>query len=129
MAKAKEKYLYIFVVWVAFTFVLTSLPRFPGAAGMTHLDKVAHLLIYGVSGLLFACYLREGDLPREKVFLYTVLLIGIIGGADEFHQELISWRVPSFFDWLADLSGGVAGSILVIMAEKCHLFGVPSKNE
>ncbi len=129
MVRSREKYLYIFIVWVAFTFVLTSLPRFPAAAGITHLDKVVHLLIYGVSGFLFACYLREGALPRERVFLYTVILIAVIGGADEIHQELISWRVPSFFDWLADLSGGVAGSALVIMAEKWHLFGVPSKNE
>jgi VanZ family protein len=129
MLNKREKYLYIFIFWVIFTFILTSIPKLPGVSGISHFDKIAHFLIYGVSGLLYSCYLREGNLPKEMIFIYTVLLISLIGGIDEVHQRWVPFRVSSFSDLMADILGGICGSVVVIVADRLKFFRPTTNNE
>ncbi len=129
MIRKREKYLYLFVLWVVGTFIVMSIPRMPLLSGIAHYDKAGHFIIYGVSGLLFSCYLREGNLRREMIFIYTVLVISLIGGIDEMHQRWVAWRVPSLFDFMADISGGIFGSALVIVADRLKFFTPTVNNE
>ncbi len=129
MKNKRKIYLSVFIIWVIATFVLTSIPRMRLFTGISHFDKISHFLIYGVSGLLFSCYLREGNLPREMIFIYTVMLITLIGGVDEIHQRWVPFRVPSFYDLVADVSGGIFGSVLVILADRLRFLRPTAKNE
>lgn len=125
----REKYLYMFGFWVVITFVLTSVPKIHPISGISHMDKIAHFLIYGISGFLFSRYLREGNIPREMIFIHTVLLMALIGGVDEIHQRWIAWRVPSLYDLIADVSGAMLGSAAVIVADMLKFFGSAPNNE
>lgn len=119
----------MFGFWVVITFVLTSVPKIHPISGISHMDKIAHFLIYGISGFLFSRYLREGNIPREMIFIHTVLLMALIGGVDEIHQRWIAWRVPSLYDLIADVSGAMLGSAAVIVADMLKFFGSAPNNE
>ena len=64
-------------------------------------DKAAHFLYYGTMAL----FLAHG-VGRRWLWL-PLVLVPMIGAADEWHQVGISGRDASIFDWLADELGTV----------------------
>ena len=72
-------------------------------------DKWAHLIVYGVLGVLVA---RAAELnPRRGVLLAAIILgISLFGAVDEAHQALIPGRFPDVRDWVADTIGGAIGA-------------------
>ena len=79
---------------------------FTGAeqAGQAHLfpppwDKVAHFLYYGTMALLLA-----HGAGRRWLWI-PLVLVPVMGAADEWHQMSVPGREASFFDWLADVAG------------------------
>jgi VanZ family protein len=64
-------------------------------------DKLAHFIYYGVMAALlaYAVGVRWLWLP--------LVLIPVIGAADEWHQASVAGRYPSAWDWLADFLGAV----------------------
>ncbi len=94
------------VAWCAAILAVSSLPRldlvprmFPGC------DKVMHFIEYFVLGAGLR-YWSGGGKP-----------LFIAGGAgfaafDEFHQKYVPGRHASPMDWIADLSGIVAGFLI-----------------
>ena len=81
------------------------LPAIPGA------DKLAHLVIYLVLGLLFA---RAYGLTLPKyaiggLFALAWISTALYGASDEIHQAFVAARSADLFDWLADLVGGGLG--------------------
>ncbi len=80
----------------------------PPTAGLIHepWDKVAHLLFFFLLGVL----LRYGlTLPAWVI----VLLVAIVGAADEWHQYYVPGRTASVGDWLADLAGVVLAMVVL----------------
>lgn len=80
----------------------------------THQDKLVHLIIYLVLGLLAARALYS-DKPlwsAWQIGLASSLFALFYGLSDEFHQLLVPGRDASFFDWTADTIGGITGSYL-----------------
>ena len=65
------------------------------------LDKAAHFVYYGIiAGLLsHAVGLRWLIVP--------LILVPVIGAADEWHQMFVVGRDASFWDWMADEFGTV----------------------
>lgn len=93
-------------LWAAVILVLTSIPAPPEApAGIPHLDKAVHVLLYAGQGWLVARALRT---RRPRTLLAALLGIAAFGALDEWHQAFFA-RDPDMLDWIADVLGGSIG--------------------
>jgi VanZ family protein len=50
----------------------------------------------------------EGRDTGRRIAVITLVLVPLVGAADEWHQSLTPGRDPSFWDWVADALGTVA---------------------
>jgi VanZ family protein len=82
------------------------LSRVPGA------DKLAHFGMYGVLGWLTGRGFRVAGLRRGGIG--AVLLIMVMGAADELRQAGLSGRSAEIEDWLADAAGAATGFYLAL---------------
>lgn len=64
-------------------------------------DKLAHFLYYGTMALLLA-----HGVGRRWLWI-PLVLVPVIGAADEWHQSLVPGRDASIWDWVADGVGTV----------------------
>jgi VanZ family protein len=86
-----------------------SLPAFPGSNS----DKVAHVLEYGVLGILWARAVKA-SWPHWTFLLVLAsisLFTGLYGVIDEWHQLYVPGRFSDWHDTFADLCGGTLGSM------------------
>jgi VanZ family protein len=74
-------------------------------------DKLLHFLAYSV----LACLLFGGLTGSAASRAWrTLLMVGLLGAADETIQSLISYRTASIGDWLVDmLAAGLALTVLI----------------
>jgi VanZ family protein len=74
-------------------------------------DKLVHLLVYAVLGVLFLVPLAEARLSRvtAKVAATAVLLSLFYGAFDELHQSFTPGRSPDVRDLFADALGAALG--------------------
>lgn len=79
------------------------LPPMPG------IDKLAHLLVYGVlaAATLFALDERWKAVRSWSLVLVTTTLCLVYGITDEIHQSFVPGRYPSLEDLLADGAGAI----------------------
>ena len=90
-------------------------------------DKILHICIYGLLGLL--CYVSLIHLNTKNTFSLNpvkwTLIIGIIYGAsDEFHQLFVPNRSCDFWDWVADATGVILAVLVIkyFLSRKMKLF-------
>jgi hypothetical protein len=108
------------ILWATLILALDSVPHperfvppmFPGA------DKLAHLGMYGMLGLLLARAMFASRSKAAIAGLVTVLIVATLGAGDELHQLLIPARSASASDWLADVSGATVGVLFVHAARR-----------
>ncbi len=85
--------------------VLTHLPLDPTPKawqdGPFHLDKIEHVLAYGLMATL---YLRALHHYRRRTLFFVVATLVILALVDELTQPLVG-RTASVWDFLADLAG------------------------
>lgn len=94
-----------------------SRPPIPGGLGIFrfveiyHLDKIVHMLEYGVFGwLLTRALAKTRDFSSPAALALAALALGgLYGASDEWHQSFVPLRDPSVYDWLADAAGVSAG--------------------
>jgi hypothetical protein len=111
MMTRRRIYLVMLVLWVGFTFYLTSLPN-PGVdLPFPYADKAAHLGFYGVMGFLCAMWRRESGSAKGSAVTAGLLFVAIVGALDEGHQYWIPGRSMDGIDWIADLAGGGIGAL------------------
>ena len=86
------------------------LPTIPG------MDKLVHLLIYLVLGLLVshAYGLSFSKHSARSLFLVALLSVALYGASDEVHQSFVAARSADLFDWLSDIVGGGLGAGLYL---------------
>lgn len=95
------------VAYVSVIFVVSAQPGLHAPVTFQNGDKLAHLLEYGVLGLLFARALR-GTLPARGWVFTSMLSLALglgIGAGDEYFQSFVRGRDSTVFDWLADGTG------------------------
>lgn len=101
--------------WTGVILLATSVPLpFQGPDTGLPLDKVAHLVLYGVLGWLAARSLRrEGRLRPPAAFLcwFAVLLFAAL---DEYHQLWIPGREAAVDDWIVDVLAAGAGILAYV---------------
>ncbi len=91
-----------------------SLPQTPSGG-----DKVAHLLVYLVLGLLVARALAAGR-SRDRPLAWVVLAAAVVafGALDEVHQAFLPQRTPDVLDFVADAVGGAIGVALAVVSSR-----------
>jgi len=104
-------YLTLLVLWVGFTFLLTSIPDPRFDISLPYADKIAHFGFYGVMGFLCAMWRRESGSPKRMAALAALIFVAIVGAVDEVHQHWIPGRSTDVIDWLADAAGGGIGGL------------------
>jgi VanZ family protein len=95
------------LAYVSLIFVLSAQPGLRPPVTFQNSDKVAHLIEYGVLGLLLVRALRA-TLPSRSWLFTSMLAIGLglgIGAGDEYFQSFVPGRDSTVFDWLADGTG------------------------
>ena len=100
--------------WMALIFFLSSQPDVPAPELFSQQDKVAHLLAFGVLGLLLAFALTPPAAASWRRVLLITALVTVYGITDELHQYFVPGREASIWDVLADGVGGfLAGALLL----------------
>ena len=74
-------------------------------------DKILHFVFFLGGGTVLAASLRLlAMLQGIRLLLAVALVMGLLGALDEYNQQFIPGRSGlSFEDWVADMSGAVAG--------------------
>lgn len=93
-------------------FLLSAWPDPPIPHFFRGSDKVAHATLYAVMGAALA-WGRKG-VPSPPGHWVMLLVGGLYGATDEFHQAFVRGRTPDWADWSADLAGVLAGYTLVL---------------
>ncbi len=117
----------ILAATAAYLLVIFAGTHLPGGVihGGGHSDKLFHFgAFFGLAILLagcFACFRRTGPLLYGAI----VALAAGYGILDELTQMLVKNRTADPLDWLTDVGGAIAGTL--IFAAGMWLFG-PGKN-
>jgi len=74
-------------------------------------DKILHFVFFLGGGVVLAASLRLlAKLHGMALFLTATVVMGLLGALDEYNQQFIPGRSGlSLPDWIADVSGAVAG--------------------
>lgn len=99
------------VGWMALIFFLSSRPDVAAPDLFWQQDKMAHLLVFGVLGLLLAFSLTPPAVATwRRLFLITAFVTAY-GVTDELHQYFVPGREASIWDVLADGVGGFLAAL------------------
>jgi len=119
-------------LWCALIFAGSSLPSSSGRRLFAGADRVAHLVEYGVLGLLLAravARTRPGA-AGGRVVLAAALLGAAYGATDEPHQAFVPEREPEWGDLAADAAGALLGAALYAGLRRARSGGsVPATGE
>ena len=104
---------FVAIIWMAIIFVLSSQSGVDTGSGRLRFgaDKIAHLVVFGILGLLVANALTAGGL-RTRRFWWTFVVCALYAVVDETHQAFVPGRGPSVLDVFIDMAGTSAGYAL-----------------
>tara|TARA_B110000438_G_C15710569_1_gene605138 strand:- start:627 stop:977 length:351 start_codon:yes stop_codon:yes gene_type:complete len=74
-------------------------------------DKLVHYFEYLILGFLLINALSVNGLKKTD-WIYSLIFLLIFPVIDEFVQYFTPLRIPSFFDVLADVFGGLTGAFI-----------------
>ena len=106
-----------FAVWFGTLWWLSSrVNHFPPGLDFRFSDKLLHFGYFFGGALLFSAYLfrLRPSVPRwGRVLALTVIVVGLTGALDEFHQSHVPGRSGNDpADFTADLLGAFAGALV-----------------
>ncbi len=120
------KSLLVMLVILYLTFAPSS--TFDGVPRFRHADKVVHFVMFlGWSAVLVYDFLKQNQSIgfRKLEFILVVFVFPVLmGGLIEIMQGLFFARSADWLDWLADVCGVLAGSLL-----SCFVFKVRLRTE
>lgn len=98
------KWLTIAVTFTATVLFVTHIPQeiMPERLQVRGLDKIEHIVAYGVITFLFILSLRASPTMLSAAVLFFAILA--LGAIDELTQPFVN-RTASLTDWLADVTG------------------------
>lgn len=91
---------------------------------LPHLDKIIHFLVFGLVAWLLASAMAAHHRLFESGFLVvfiSLVLVALLGVADEWIQSFTPSRHAEVGDVLADIAGGFV-FLLVYLRMKHHFF-------
>ncbi len=102
------------LVYLTAIFVVSAQPNLKPPLHFSNSDKLMHLGEYFVLGVLLVRALRASLRVSRPLFaaMIAIAIIVLVGAGDENFQRLIPGRECDFFDFLADLGGGIIGQFV-----------------
>lgn len=99
--------------WMGLIFLLSSRPDLPTLDLFWQPDKLLHMAVFGILGVLLAGSLDPpGVTTWARVILVSVLVLAY-GISDEYHQSFVPGRDASLGDVLADGAGGLLAALML----------------
>ena len=135
MQRPTVRYLFLLLAlsWAGVIYYLSAQPGTDEPLPFVHLDKILHLIAYGLLGFLAMGAVRaRGDTHRNGQVWLIALLVGLYGISDEFHQSFVPGRDPSMYDIVADVAGGILGAwamYFLVKALSMRFSGFPLSRE
>ena len=112
----------LFGIWLAILYhVSNSVPTEMPQMLVPQQDKILHFVFFLGGGVVLAASLRlVAKLEGIRLLLTVAVVMGLLGALDEYNQQFIPGRSGlSFEDWIADMSGAIAGvGLLRLLASK-----------
>ncbi len=98
-------------------FIMVGISILSGSAGIqtkgwffVGMDKVAHLLVFGMLGIAWIRCFNDQSVSRGTRLVYAILFTTAFGMIDELHQYHNPLRTFEWADLLADFTGSVLAS-------------------
>ena len=104
------------IVWMGIIFLLSGTPDLTPPISGPGFDKVYHAGAFGLLAILFLAAMQpdaQAGYRLPQAFL-AILLAGAYGLADEWHQSFVPTRMPDRWDVVADITGAMAGALIVV---------------
>jgi VanZ family protein len=112
----------LFGIWLAILYhVSNSVPTEMPQMVVPQQDKILHFVFFLGGGVVLAASLRLiAKLEGIRLLLTVAVGMGLLGALDEYNQQFIPGRSGlSLEDWIADMSGAIAGvALLRLLASK-----------
>lgn len=100
------------IIFVASSFSKAEVPDFGGSDWLV--KKSGHLIGYGLLALSYLRGLANGAPPTRRQMVWAVVLAGLYGVTDEFHQSFVPGRGAGWTDVMVDVLGaGMAVAVRV----------------
>lgn len=113
--------LVMLVIFAASARPKAALPDFGGYDWLA--KKSGHVLIYATLALSFARALSYGRTATARDFALAVVLAGLYGATDEFHQTFVLGRGATALDVLIDSAGATLGVLAGLAWRRAALGG------
>jgi VanZ family protein len=113
MQKPVMRFLFLLLAlsWAGALYYLSAQPGIDKPDLFIHQDKILHFVAFGLLGFLTMGTIRaRGQIYRNWQVWLVVLLVGLYGIVDEFHQYFVPGRDASIYDIAADMAGGIMGA-------------------
>lgn len=115
----------LFGIWLAILYhVSNSVPTEMPQMLVPQQDKILHFVFFLGGGVVLAASLRlVAKLEGIRLLLTIAVVMGLLGALDEYNQQFIPGRSGlSLEDWIADMSGAIAGVwLLRLLASKLQM--------
>jgi VanZ family protein len=102
----------LFGIWLAILYhVSNSVPEEMPQMVVPQQDKILHFVFFLGGAVVLAASLRLlAKLQGIRLLLAVAVVMGFLGALDEYNQQFIPGRSGlSIEDWIADMSGAIAG--------------------
>jgi VanZ family protein len=117
------------ILYSGIIFLVSSVPNLRPPLHVTNLDKIVHVIEYGILGILLVRALSATypNWPFKRLILWTICLAVLNGAGDEYHQSFVHGRECDIFDLLADTVGAIVGAcvylslILKVVEQKMYM--------
>lgn len=105
------------IVYCTAIFVQSSYPSLDEIPSFAYSDKLMHVAAYGILGAL-VCR-AANTVGRWRHRWRALVFIGVVaatlyGASDEWHQSFVAGRSAEVTDWIADVVGGLTGSVIYV---------------
>lgn len=112
--------LWLAIGWMATIYYASSQPFIPTPNLFSNQDKLFHLIVYGILGVLLLLSCRYTSPGYSGIQITrTVVIASLYGISDELHQSFVPGRELELIDWLADTLGAlIAVLVLALLVNK-----------
>lgn len=120
------------LAWMGLIFFLSA-ESDPGALSRFDFegaDKIAHIILYAVLGVLLwrASRFAGGKLLGAQPALWTFIMGTVYGMSDEWHQKYVSRRTADVMDLGADCMGIACGIMAAVLYQRAKARALKGEN-